>query len=302
VITITRIFLRLTPFLALVCLALVGLSVLLGNLLPSDEIAFDSARGGDSDIYLLDTLHQITVPLRHSEADEYSPAWSPDGHYLAYISDSASDRQVFITSASGRDVHRLTSVPQSVTDPALAWSPDGQTLALITVDGESTTQGVFLIGADGGNLRRVSGNNGLAFAPTWSQDDEIAFSWSPVANTEIYVMNIDQPDSAHRITQHPLTDTAPSWSPDGQAIAFMSDRDGSGSDIYLMRPDGSDQRPITHHRATDTMPTWSGDSQQIAFTSNREGNFDLFMMELDGSGVRQLTFDRADDSHPAWRP
>jgi TolB protein len=302
VITITRIFLRLTPFLALVSLGLVSLFVLLGSFLPTDEIAFDSARGGDADIYLLDTLHQITVPLTHSDADEYSPAWSPDGNYLAYISDSASDRQVFITSASGRDVHRLTSVPQSVTDPALAWSPDGQTLALITVAGESTTQGVFLIGADGGNLRRVSGNNGLAFAPTWSQDDEIAFSWSPVANTEIYVMNIEQPDSVHRITQHPLTDTAPAWSPDGQAIAFTSDRDGKGSDIYLMRPDGSDLHAITHHEAADTMPTWSPDSQRIAFVSNRAGSFDLFMMRLDGSGITQLTFNDADDSHPAWRP
>jgi TolB protein len=289
----------MTVTVAVLCGALSVLFVLLGSRLPADEIAFDSQRGSSFDIYLLDAARNITVRLTRSDADEYSPAWSPDGDYLAYVYQSDDDRAVYVMQSNGRSTRRLTGVTLLTMNPSLAWSPDGATLALATVD--ENIQSIFLIDSDGANLHRLSGVQGNAFTPTWSKDNQIAFSWSPVSNTEIWVMDVGEPESAHRITEHPLTDTSPAWSPDGYEIAFTSDRDGS-TDIYLMNADGSDLRPLTYFPSLETMPTWSPNSERIAFVSNQTGNRDLFMMQSDGTGIQQLTFDGADDARPAWRP
>lgn len=296
---IARIVVQVTVLMAAICVALTAGAMALGTRLPTDEIAFDSPGGGSSDIYLLDIQRGITVRLTRDAASEHSPAWSPDGEHLAYVSDRADDRAVYVMRLYGHERHRLTDMDLKGTNPALAWSPDGGTLALSTTEGE--TQGIFLISADGSNRRRLSEPRGNAFTPTWSQTGQLAFSWSPVANTEIYVMDIAQPEAIHRITEHPLTDITPAWSPDGREIAFTSDRDGS-SDIYLMDPDGSSLRPITREPSWELMPAWSPDSQWIAFVSNRAGSNDLYVMRRDGSAARQITFSPGSETRPAWRP
>lgn len=298
--SITRILLPIIVALATLYASLTIIFVLLGGQIPTDEIAFDTQRENDFDIYLLDTQRNITARLTRSDANEHSPAWSPDGEYLAYVYESVNERAIYIMQANGRSPRRLTEVTQLTMNPSLAWSPDGMTLALAAVD-DSNTQGIFLIGVDGSNLRRLSATTGNAFTPTWSTDEQIAFSFSPVSNAEIYVMNIAQPESFQHITQEMYTDTSPAWSPDGSKIAFMSDRDG-GSDIYLMNPDGTELEAVAHEPSRETMPAWSPDSEWIAFVSNRSGNSDLFIIRRDGTDLQQLTFDSADEFRPAWRP
>ena len=297
--TFSRIALPVVVILTL-CLSLTAAFMLFGGQIPTDEIAFDARRDRDFDIYLLDTQRNIQVPLTRSPADEYSPAWSPDGESIAYVYESANERTIYIMQANGRSPRRLTEVTQLTMNPSLAWSPDGTTLALATVD-DSNTQGIFLIGADGSDLRRLSATTGNAFTPTWSTDEQIAFSFSPVSNAEIYVMNVAQPERSEHITEDMYTDTSPAWSPNGLKIAFQSDR-GGNSDIYLMNPDGSGLHPITDDTSRDTMPAWSPDSQRIAFVSNRTGSSDLFVMRRDGTEIQQLTFGGAEYTRPAWRP
>ena len=74
-----------------------------------------------------------------------------------------------------------------------------------------------------------------------------------------------------RLTNHPATDGAPSWSPDGSRIAFTSNRDGK-SEIYLMNPDGSGVTRLTNNEFDDKDPAWSPDGNKISFTSERDGN------------------------------
>ena len=294
-----RITLPVACLLSGLCMIFTVAFLLLGGQMPTDEIAVDARRDGDFDIYLLDTRRNIQVPLTRTPANEYSPAWSPDGESIAYIYESDTDRAVYVRQLIGGNPRRLTEVTQITMNPSLAWSPDGNALALATV--EENTQSIFLIDTDGANRRRLSQVPGNAFTPTWAISEQIAFSWSPVANTEIWVMDIANPDNVRRITEHPLTDTAPAWSPDGREIAFQSDR-GGNSDIYLMNPDGSDLRPITHDPSIETMPAWSPDGEYLVFVSNRSGSRDLFMMRRDGTDIQQLTFGGAEYARPAWRP
>ena len=93
----------------------------------------------------------------------------------------------------------------------------------------------------------------------------------------------------------------PSWSADGQRIAFTA---GSVRDsaIYAINPDGSGLTKITDHPSGNFYPTWSPDASRMAFTSNRDGDWDIYVMQTDGSGVRQLVDSPGLDDKPQWSP
>ena len=93
----------------------------------------------------------------------------------------------------------------------------------------------------------------------------------------------------------------PSWSPDGQHIAFESKRDDN-VDIYVMASDGTNLRRLTTHSAWDYAPVWSPDGQHIAFWSERDDNVDIYVMASDGTDLRRLTTHSASDGSPAWSP
>ena len=90
-------------------------------------------------------------------------------------------------------------------------------------------------------------------------------------------------------------------SPKTAKIAFWADRGGT-RDIYLMNPDGSQQRKITHHRSQNITPAWSPTGEQILFTSDRDGVWDLYLMDPDGTNVQRVFGKAAPRAVPAWFP
>jgi Tol biopolymer transport system component len=82
-------------------------------------------------------------------------------------------------------------------------------------------------------------------------------------------------------------DTAPTLSPDGSRIAFMSRREGDWN-VYVVNVDGSGLERLTDDEADDGLPTWSPDGNAIAFVSNRGGPWAVWAMTPDGFGKRQL--------------
>lgn len=108
----------------------------------------------------------------------------------------------------------------------------------------------------------------------------------------------------------------PVWSPDGNSIAFFSDR-GGNPDIYIMKSDGSQVEQLTRDpfaslyftkSSEDRSPSWSPDGSQIAFDSGRNNlklnyiDHDIYVMAADGSHVKRLTDDGADEGGPRWSP
>ena len=84
-------------------------------------------------------------------------------------------------------------------------------------------------------------------------------------------------------------------------IVFRSMRDGN-SEIYIMNPDGSDQKNLTRHRAQDMAPVWSPTGEQILFQSDRDGISDLYLMDPDGTNVRQVFKKLIGREFPTWSP
>lgn len=109
--------------------------------------------------------------------------------------------------------------------------------------------------------------------------------------SDIYVMTFDG-GNVEQLTQTPLSEGSPMWSPDGKYILFDRDVHATSrvqSDIFIMDADGSNEQRLTYHPATDGFPTWSPDGTQIAFSSGRSGNIEVHLMDLVSGEITQLT-------------
>ena len=106
------------------------------------------------------------------------------------------------------------------------------------------------------------------------------------------------------LTNDPGDDMNPSWEPDGQRIAFQSDRNGAQFDIYVMNADGSNESALTTNLNDDRNPAWSPMQQHIAFDSNRAGDEDIWrILVVSGeASADSLTFGNLDDVEPSWSP
>lgn len=123
------------------------------------------------------------------------------------------------------------------------------------------------------------------------------------ATWDLFVMDADGTNRRQR-TDSNADDITPIWSPDGQRIAFVSQRDGN-RDIYMISADTlTDTQPvnITRHPSEDWTPAWSPDGQKIAFSSNRQGNWEIFIVNPDGTDLRQITNDGEGNLSPVWSP
>jgi Tol biopolymer transport system component len=132
----------------------------------------------------------------------------------------------------------------------------------------------------------------------WSPDGRYLALATFGQQSDVYVVDV-YGGKWHNITRDFASDRYPSWSPDGQQLAFFSTRgDGLQFDIYLVNPDGSNLRRLTYSESS--YPAWSPDGTQLVFSSRVDG--DLYITGMNGTSAKQLTDTPGDDRNPVWSP
>jgi len=257
-------------------------------------------------------IHMLSLQTGSSRAVTSIPGdqFDPDGHHrLVVFRDSRSgvnvDDEIYVVRSDGTHVRNLTDAPDS-NEWGPAWSPDGTRIAFNS-DREGMPQ-VYVMNVDGTGVERLSDVEGEY--PAWSPDGtRIAFEsyvggTTPFGdpNYDVFIMDADGSNEQNLTNDPDSYDGYPSWSPDGEWIAFEStratpedfeppvyDRERiSDFDIWVMRADGTDPRNVTANLETlEKFPDWS--SEGIVYTregaivvTNPDGSIELDVSEQTG--------------------
>jgi Tol biopolymer transport system component len=270
--------------------------------LSSQQVAFDSYFEGKTiAIYTVNADGSNIQRLTDRRSNNFDPAWSPDGEYIAFVSDRDKPHgtipdaaEIYVMEADGENQHRLTH--NSFDDFAPVWSPDGRTVAFVSDrDGKHK---IYLMDVDGGNQRPLTAGN----FPQWSSDSEsIIFVSNRSGFLEIYTIQVES-SNVRQLTYYEgsLTPSDPVWSPDGQSVVYSAGVPEEGSfAIYVMGADGENQRALTPING-GMYPTWSPDGRFIAFAAQTEEGIKVYIMNPDGSNVQPISPEGS--NRPAWRP
>jgi dipeptidyl aminopeptidase/acylaminoacyl peptidase len=237
-----------------------------------------------------------------------------NGRIAFYRDFDTQDRRLFTMNPDGSG---LSEVFQG-SGSSPGWSADGERIALQFCPNINLPScGIWTMNGDGSDPLQLTSSrfDGTGdVGPSWSPaGTRIAFTrgnrscGDPACGGDIHVMNADG-SGITNITNHPAEDQDPAWSPDGELIAFRSDR-GGDEEIYTMRPDGSEIRRLTDAAASgsrfDAAPNWSPDGAKLVFA--RSGDFpgidiEVFTVTRDGSEETRITFDPRLNLEPAWSP
>lgn len=260
-------------------LAVLGLLAGLGAAVSPAQAAFPGQNGKI-------TFHRTVQPAPAAPTSVDIFVMNPDGTGETNLADPlalpADESQPAFSADGGQIVHQRTQRTAGATGPG----------GIVVIDADGSNPTSLTDGADDRN-------------PAFSPDDEnvVAFESRRAApgNVDIYMRNSD--NLVIRLTDSAGFDGAPVFSPDGEKIVFMSNRDGN-FEIYSMNVNGTAQTRLTNDAGVDQSPAFSPDGRKIAFESDRLGeNFEIYTMNADGTSVaRRLTVDSAADSRPVFSP
>lgn len=266
----------------------------------STRIAYVLKRGSkyalqvaDADGYNAQSIIEYTEPI-------ISPAWSPDGSQLAYVSFENKKPVVYVQNLATRERKAVASFKGSNSAPA--WSPDGRKLAVV-LSGQGGSQ-IFLVNVDGSGLQRLSRSSGIDTEPSFSPDGRsIIFTSDRGGSPQIYRMSVTSGENsnAERLTFEGGYNVSPDFSQDGKGFTFIHRNNNNQFNVAVQEM-GSRQVQILTNSKFDESPSFAPNGKMILYATEIDGHGILSAVSRDGQTRQHLTVQSGDIREPAWGP
>ncbi len=225
-----------------------------------------------------------------------SPAWSPDGTRMAYVSFEKKKPIVYVQSLTTGDRKILANYKGNNSAPA--WSPDGSKLAIVLTYGANSQ--IYTISADGGDLKQVTKSNAIDTEPAFSPDGKfIYFTSDRGGRPQIYKVSASGGD-ATRVTFEGAYNVSPRFSPDGRYLAYI--RNDGGKFRVALQDLSNGQVQLLSEGAQDESPSFSPNGRVILYATKVRGKGSLAAVSSDGRVRQRLSESGGDVREPAWAP
>lgn len=263
----------------------------------SSRIAFVSKAGKEYRLQIADVDGRRAQTVLRSRQPIISPAWSPDGTRLAYVSFELQKPVIYIQDLVSGQRRVLANFRGSNSAPK--WSPDGRRLAIVlTTTGNSQ---VYLINADGSNLQRFSYSDAIDTEPAFSPDGrQIVFVSDRSGSPQLYVQALDGSKNARRVTYQGNYNVSPSFSPDGRQVAYVR-REGGRFKVMLLDLPSGDNRLISNN-SFDESPSFAPNGKMVLYASEEGGRSVLYAASATEPGRVKLGALDGQVQNPAWGP
>ena len=259
------------------------------------RIAYVIKSGPNFELQVADADGMNAATALRSREPIISPAWSPDGTRLAYVSFEQKKPIVYVhTLATGQ---RRVVANFKGSNSAPAWSPDGSQLAVVlTKDGQSQ---LYVVSADGSGVRRLAQSAGIDTEPFWGADGNIYFTSDRGGSPQIYRIPASG-GGAQRVSFDGNYNVSPRLSFDGKLLAFITRN--AGRFQVAVQDLATRQTTILTDSARDESPSFAPNGRMILYATDSGGRGVLSAVSTDGRIRQRLTVQAADVREPAWGP
>ncbi len=262
----------------------------------STKIAYVLKRGthfelqvADADGYGAQSVASVNEPI-------ISPAWSPDGKKIAYVSFEQGKAVVYVQDLLTGKRHIVANFRGSNSAPT--WTPDGKRIAFVlSRDGHSR---IHIVDEAGGSLTRVEASHGISTEPSFSPDgQQIIFTSDRGGSPQVYRMPVTG-GQAERLTFEGNYNVSPHYSPDGKSFVYL-ERNGGHFNVAI-QDFATGQSQLLTDGDLDQSPTFAPNGKLILYASIYGGRGILAIVSTDGRIKQRLTMQSGDIREPAWGP
>lgn len=230
-----------------------------------------------------------------------SPAWSPDGQWLAYVSFESNYSAIYVQRLSSGERRRVSA--RAGVNGAPAFAPDGKRLAL-TLSGSGGNLDIYVLDLGSQALTRVTSDPAIDTEPAWSRDgQQLYFTSDRSGGPQIYVSAASANAPARRITFGGSYNARARLSPDGKSLAFVT-RDSAGYRIAVQdlgSLNGGAVRTLTKG-TLDESPDFAPNGMSLIYAGRNGSAGVLATIAVDGQIAQRLHSDQGEVREPVWGP